>query len=275
MITKHKSGQAALIIVIVTMVTALGVAVSSITQSNLNLKETVYSTQATQAKACAEAGAERALAFLATDPTLTGGTPPIVNQLSTDVDAGGRPIYAIDGCTYTTTIRDYPCTGGTPSSCNGDVYIASLAENAVQEIKVKSGSSDVINIKFTTSNIPEASLAVYLYKASSVDRQMYHCGSNSSPSADFTNLTPDANGDCSTGNISTTGVTLVRLRPLYTSMSINVSGNGVSGTKSGYLIESKGSAGSVTRSVNVYRFLSQLPAAFDEAVVSLGTGELN
>ena len=272
MVTKHKSGQAALIIVIVTMVTALGVAVSSITQSNLNLKETVYSTQATQAKACAEAGAERALAYLALDPTLTLNGSGIFVQSSAD------PNSSIDNCTYTTDIKYYPCSASAyPSDplCNDEVYIASLAENAVQEIKVDGGVSDVINIKFTTSNIPEASLAVYLYTASSVDRKMYHCGSSSSPSADFTNLTPDANGDCSTGNISTTGVTLVRLRPLYTSMSINVSGTGVAGKTSGYLIEAKGSAGSVTRSVNVYRFLSQLPAAFDEAVVSLGNGELN
>ncbi len=274
MVTKHKSGQAALIIVIVTMVTALGVAVSSITQSNLNLKETVYSTQATQAKACAEAGAERALAFLAPDPTLTGvTTPPIVTQASTD-----DPAYAIDGCTYTTTIRDYPCTGGTPSSpsCNGQVYIASIAENAVQEIKVKDGS---IDITFTYGNLDESSLAVYLYKSSpsaSVDRKMYHCGSQSSPSGDFDTASKDTNtGKCTISGLPTTGVTLVRLRPLYTSMSINVSGTGVAGTKSGYLVETKGSAGSVTRSVNVYRFLSQLPAAFDEAVVSLGSAELN
>lgn len=268
---KHKSGQAALIIVIVTMVTALGIAVSSITQSNLNLKQTVYSTQATQAKACAEAGAERALASLAGDPTLT---PTIENQASTDTDGNGNPIYSVDGCIYTTTVKDYPCSG-IPPLCNDEVYIASLSENAVQQINVKSGNSDVINIKFTTSNIPKASLAVYLYKSDSVQRLMFHCGNSSDSPNEFTNKTPDANGDCSTGNISTTGVTLVRLRPLYTSMSLTVSGSGVAGTKSGYLIESKGSAGSVTRSVNVYRFLSQLPAAFDEAVVSLGNGELN
>lgn len=266
MIEQHKSGQAALIIVIVTMVTALGIAVSSVTQSNLNLKETVYSTQSTQAKACAEAGSERALAYLIDDPTIAG----TVTLSSADTNS------SIDGCTYTTVIKYYPCSDAADPLCNNEVYIASLAENAVQEIKVDSGGSDVIDIKFTTSNIPEASLAVYLYKTDSVDRKMYHCGSSSSPSADFTNLTPDANGACSTGNISTNGVTLVRLRPLYTSMSINISGSGVTGTTSGYLIKSKGSAGSVTRSVNVYRYYSQLPAVFDEAVVSLGDGvELN
>src|SRR3989344_563613 len=263
MMIKHKSGQAALIIVIVTMVTALGVAVSSVTQSNLNLKETVYSTQSTQAKACAEAGAERALAYLIGDPPLDGGTD---TQSSTDADAN----YAVDGCTYTTVIRDYPCSDvNDPLFCNDQVYIASLSENAVQEIKVNAGS---IGIEFTYGNIDEASLAVYLYKADSVDRKMYHCGSSNSPNADFDTASKDVNtGKCTISSLSTTGVTLVRLRPLYTSMSINVSGSGVAGTKSGYLIKSKGSAGSVSRSVNIYRYYSQLPAAFDEAVVSLGS----
>ena len=58
---KHKSGQAAFLIVTVVMVTILGVAVSTTYQSRQNLKDTVYSSQSEQSIACAEAGAERAL----------------------------------------------------------------------------------------------------------------------------------------------------------------------------------------------------------------------
>lgn len=271
MIAKHKSGQAALIIVIVTMVTALGVAVSSITQSNLNLKETVYSTQSTQALACAEAGSERALSYLIGDTVVAS---PAVNLASTESG------YEIEGCTYSVVIKDYPCDDIVNDPlCDNKVFIPSVSENSVQQVNTNSGSSDKVNIVFTNNGVAEASLAVYLYKSDSVERKMYHCGSSSdSPNADFTNLTPNSPpnaGTCTISNLSTTGVSLIRLRPLYTSMSITVSGTGIEGKKSGYIIESKGNSGSVQRNVSIYRFFGQLPSAFDEAVVSLGSGELN
>lgn len=263
MIVKHKSGQAALIIVIVTMVTALGVAVSSITQSNLNLKETVYSTQSDQAQACSEAGAERALAEISSAEK--DGNDPSPSLSSSESG------YEIDNCTYDVSIGDYPCSGG--GACNDSVFIPSLSENSVQQINVKDNKS--IDILFTNNSIAKASLAVYLYKDSSVQRLMYHCGNSIDAPNDFTSISPYASGVCSISGISTAGVKVVRFRPLYTSMSITVSGNGVSGTKSGYLIQSKGVSGSVQRNITIYRYFSQLPAVFDEAVVSLGGGQLN
>ncbi|PJC23995.1 hypothetical protein CO058_00380 [candidate division WWE3 bacterium CG_4_9_14_0_2_um_filter_35_11] len=266
MMIKHKSGQAALIIVIVTMVTALGVAISSITQSNLNLKETVYSTQSDQAQACSEAGSERALSEI-TSAEESGGSVP--TSLTTE-DTGD---YEIDNCTYNVTITNYPCSNSDPL-CDNKVFIPSLSENSVQQINVNSGSGKKIDIQFTNNSVVNASLAVYLYKSDSVQRLMYHCGSPSDAPNDFTSLSP-TNGVCTISDLSTVGVSLVRFRPLYTSMSITVSDTGVEGTQSGYLIQSKGISGSVQRNIAVYRYFSQLPSVFDEAVVSLGNVELN
>lgn len=265
MITKHKSGQAALIIVVVTMVTALGVAVSSITQSNLNLKETVYSTQSDQAQACSEAGAERALAEIASAESAGGNVASTL--LSTD--AG----YEIDNCAYNVSIQSYPCNSSDPL-CNNKVFIPSLSENSVQQVNVNNGSGKKIDIQFTNNSVAKASLAVYLYKSASVDRKMYHCGNSSDASNDFTTINP-SNGVCTISDLSTVGVDIVRFRPLYTSMSITVSDTGVEGKQSGYLVQSKGTSGSVQRTISIYRYFSQLPAVFDEAVVSLGNGELN
>ena len=253
----HKSGQAALIIVIVTMVTALGIAVSSATQTSINLRETVYSTQSAQALACAESGAERALGEFTND---TAGATSLSSN-----DNG----YAIEGCTYSTSIQSYPCTNVNIDACNGDVFIPNLDENAVQEIKVDSASGKEIDITFNNNGEQKASLAVYLYKSASVDRKIYHCGTDS-PNSDFDTL--GSGSECTASNISTQDVNVVRLRPLYTNMAITISGSGV--TSTGHLIESIGTAGTVQRNIVVYRFNSKLPAVFDEAVVSFGSGTL-
>lgn len=54
----HKSGQVILILVIVTMISALGVGISLVSRSVTSERETVYTVQNDQAFSCAEAGIE-------------------------------------------------------------------------------------------------------------------------------------------------------------------------------------------------------------------------
>lgn len=253
-----KSGQTALILVIVTMVTVLGIGVASSTQSNINLRNTVYSTQSEQALACAEAGAEKSIGLLTLeDPSgdgvvdLASGGP--INSNNTDVDLGS--------CTYSYTVEEYPAG-------SGELIIPKLQENTVQELKFSpSGSVPSLNIVVTplSTTSPKVAMAVYVYTTNATTplvRSFYRIRSNDGNPSEFQ--------DATSGTISLpipNGARYIRLRPLYSDVSIRIPNYP---NPTGFRIESTGNAGIVQRVVEVYRFNSQLPAAFDEAVVMLG-----
>jgi len=246
MINKHKSGQAAFLIVTVVMVTILGVAVSTTYQARQNLKDTVYSSQSEQSVACAEAGAERALVYqdVQDEKELTQNVP----LLSTESG------YNLTDCVYTATITNMPDSTHV-------IDIPLIPENSVQQLIVDNNSE--FDIKFGPSN---SALAVYLYDSQNsgkVDRKFYECGTT--PSTDFEHLDPDGLDTCSIANLSiSSGSGVVRVRPLYADLNV-IFLDYTSNT--GHLITSVGKSGGAERTVIVRKFFSQMPDGFDEAVV--------
>lgn len=261
---RNKSGQAAIVIVVVTMMTILGVAVATSSQSRVNLRDTVYSTQAEQAIGCAESGVEVALV----DPELQG---------ETELSSGGKTVSSdedpsksiLGGCDrYTTVIYNYP--EDVPNG-NGEVVIPNLTENDVQQLNISAYSSgDEIEIRFrAVENDTNSALGVYQYHSDNqVERVFLYCGNDGEPD-DFVQLSPGAEGICTYEiDVLGSGSRYLRFRSLLTSNSIsipNFEGN------TGYFIDSRGVSGPVERVINVYRFYSQMPASFDEAVVSYGS----
>lgn len=241
-INTARKGQTSIILIIVTMVTILGIGASSATRSKVNLREAVNSTQSVQALSCAESGAEIALA----DSDVNDNT-----ELASEKNASAT----LSNCNYSYTIKNYP---------QGDkqVLIPNIQENSAHQL-VHDGGDDDIDIKFKpVSSNSKASLAIYMYKDNEVIRRFINCGT-SKPSSDFEQLSPSG-GVCTLSNLNIEDVKVLRLRPLYSDMEIVVEDYP---TKTGYLIESEGMAGSVSRQVSVYRFYSQLPDGFDEAVI--------
>ena len=253
---QKKSGQTALILVVVTMVTVLGIGVASSTQSNLDLKNTVYSSQSEQALACAEAGAEFGLAQISSqDADLSGDWDPT----STNGGSATDQNIANQECLYSYTI----------TKPTGTINIPKLEQNMTQELKYSSSSNT--NITFTVTAIDvdanhrgEAGLAVYLYKKdgsnnTSVERKFYYLGNGSTPD-DFIDV------NSGTFNIDVSSqVKAIRIRAINSDLSINIGNNYPTPTH--YFISSTGTAGVVSRTIQVYRFFSQLPGVFDEVIV--------
>lgn len=254
-----KSGQTALILVIVTMVTVLGIGVASSTQSNINLRNTVYSTQSEQALACAEAGAEKAIGLLTQkDPSGDGNVNLAdVNTANSDVDLGS--------CTYTYNVAAYPDTSGGAT----ELKIPKLQENTVQELKYTNASAGTLTINVgVLSSSPKAAIAVYVYTSEPSQplvRNFYRLKSNDGTPTEFQSANPSGSGYTFSLSIPA-NTKYIRLRPLYSDLSITIPNYP---NPSGFKIDSTGNAGVVQRVVEVYRFNSQLPTAFDEAVVML------
>src|SRR3990167_7949625 len=99
-----RSGQVAIILVVITMMTVLGVAVSTSTQSDIELKDTVYSAQSTKALECAQAAVERALV----DSDVVGEGAISIPPKNIDDSATGANLA---GCDYKATINNYPGSG--------------------------------------------------------------------------------------------------------------------------------------------------------------------
>jgi hypothetical protein len=280
--TKHKSGQATIVIVVVTMITVLGVAVASSSQSRINLRDTVYSTQTLQALSCAEAGVDRALV----SDGIQQEEPLAVNGSLDPLDSSSDSAYAIEGCDgYHVDIRRYPWRNDVP------VTVPNLPENAVQEFRTGSFSDEDKAIKFLpTEENSNVAIAVYDYYVDGgeekVDRQMVFCNVNGSfdPSSapeDFIEINTDPTETiileddegteipnvCSYPFRRHNGSVAMRVRPLYSDIVLQV--DDYEG-QAGYQIISDGTSGEVERNVVVIRFLSQLSGAFDEAIVAGG-----
>src|SRR3990167_8057697 len=246
--TKHKSGAAALILVVLTMVTVLGIAVTSASQSTINLRDAAYSTQNDQALACAQAGIEIGLANTNEDNDSFEET----KLLSYD----GR-----DLCTYDVQSGSMP---------DGTKVIPAhvVKENLTQQYNT-GGSNDTITIEFKPLGSDEkASIAVYLYDlqgGNELTRQMIYCYRGGSlPPDDFERKTANGDGVCSL-NVPLKKAAYLRIRPLYTDMQIRITNFP---SQTGWEIVSVGTAGKSRRTIKAYKFYSQLPAAFDEAIVS-------
>ncbi len=281
LIKQHKSGQATIVLIVVTMMTVLGVAVASSSQSRINLRDTVYSTQSVQALSCAEAGADRALV----DSTVAGDQVLNPSPKTITSDAGS---YAVEGCDgYNTQIANYPSTNP------GKVTILSVPEGNTQEFNITGftgGSGVTKEIRFKSNNpTVNSAVAVYVYSgtvtAPVVTRTMLFCNdsqSNQMPQ-DFTNVTATSTITLDDGTTTVdhacaysvpipSGPIVMRVRPLYADVLFQVPSFQGS---TGYKITSNGTSGQVQRTVTVTRFYGQLSGAFDEAIVSGETIEDN
>ena len=257
-----KSGQTALILVIVTMVTVLGIGVASSTQSNINLRNTVYSTQSEQSLSCAEAGAEKAVGLITSlDPGGNGLTPANISTVNDVSNSEGGLPESNPNCTYNYSVAEYPAGG------SGEVKIPKLQENTVQELRY-TGNGPSLTVQVTPlSNASKSSVAIYVYSAGvpSLQRSFYFVGTDSANR-------PEGFNDVSGAGPRTINLPVgpntryIRIRPLYSDISVTIPN--FQG-QTGFFIQSTGKAGIVERVVEAYRFLSQLPAAFDEAVVML------
>jgi hypothetical protein len=256
---EKKSGQATLIIIMVTLAAVVGVAATSSTQTSFSLKNTVYGVQSEQALACAEAGAEKALGIYRENDNETGGTQIIEDTL--------------DGsdCRYETNISDYP-------GADGKFSIPRLSENSVIQIKISQDLSDaeieeLIPVNASYSGVIDGAIAIYVYDPVAalpkVTRRMVHCG-NTSITKDFENgnfrSTEKLCGDISLGALKSGSI--LRIRALNNDFKVNFNGfnTGTNGMGVGNYIESTGYSGTVQRKVKVYRFYRQLPDFFDEAI---------
>ena len=280
LIKQHKSGQATIVLIVVTMMTVLGVAVASSSQSRINLRDTVYSTQSVQALSCAEAGADRALvdSSITSDQVLSPSPKTIA---STD----GSGSYTVEGCDgYQTQIANYP------TSNPGKVTILSIPEGNTQEFNISgfTGTSKEIRFKSNDPTVNSA-VAVYVYSGSAaapvVSRTMIFCNDNQSNQApqDFTEVTSTStitlddgtttlDHACATNITIPSGPIVMRVRPLFADVLFQVPS--FQGT-TGYKVTSNGTSGQVQRTVTVTRFYGQLSGAFDEAIVSGETIEDN
>lgn len=254
---EKKSGQATLIIIMVTLAAVVGVAATSSTQTSFSLRNTVYGVQSEQALACAEAGAERVLG------EFTNNDDPIGNPISRSDTLQGSE------CEYVATISDYP-------DDSGNFTVPRLNENSVIQFKVSQSISNprIDNLTLLNTGSNSGQIAIYVYdrslSAPDMTRRMIHCGSGSAPT-DFETASYSG-GSCSNISIGSLNAgSVVRIRALNNDVTLNLTGftNGGSRVPVGNYIQSTGKSGTVERKVEVYRFYRQLPDFFDEAVAVL------
>lgn len=257
---QNKSGQATLIIVMVTLAAVVGVAATSSTQSSFSLRNTVYGIQSEQALACAEAGAEKILGiYKDNDDPINGGTDNIQGTLQ-----GSE-------CEYLTSISDYPDN-------SGQFTVSRLNENSVIELKISREISapeieELIPLNQDSGGSYTGQIALYIYSkdfpAPYFQRRMINCGDTASPT-DFENgnFRSDEKlcGDISLGSVPAGSI--IRIRALNNDFTLNFSGftNNGAGVPVGNYILSSGKSGSVERKIKVYRFYRQMSDFFDEAV---------
>lgn len=256
---EKKSGQATLIIIMVTLAAVVGVAATSSTQTSFSLRNTVYGVQSEQALACAEAGAEKALGTYRENDNETGGT-----QIFEDTLDGSD-------CRYETQVSDYP-------GSDGKFTIPRLNENSVIQLKISQNLSsaeieELIPLNTSNSGTIDGGIAIYVYDPSAslpkVTRRMIHCG-DTSTTKDFENgnfrSAEKLCGDISLGSLNTGSI--LRIRALNNDFKVNFAGfnTGSDGMAVGNFIQSTGFSGNVQRKVSVYRFYRQLPDFFDEAI---------
>lgn len=260
---EKKSGQATLIIIMVTLAAVVGVAATSSTQTSFSLRNTVYGVQSEQALACAEAGAEKVLGeFTDKDDPISGGTTSRSDKLP-----GSE-------CTYSVNISDYPDDSGA-------FTIPRLNENTVIQLKISKQITsaeieELIPLNEESNGTYKGGIAVYVYSGDfsipKLTRRMIHCGDTSMPE-DFENGN-FRNGEKLCGDISLGTLpagSILRIRALDNDFTLNFAGflNGGTRVPVGNYIESEGRSGTVQRKVKVYRFYRQLPDFFDEAVAVL------
>lgn len=264
--SRNKSGQAAIVIVVVTMMTVLGIAVATSTRSRINLRDTVYSTQSEQALSCAEAGMDRALVDdrLSSETSITNG-----EELASSEEAQ----YKLGGCDgYKVVGYNYPFGSANDLGIPQEVAdVSKLSVNEVQQFVI--GGDNKVDIKFfALDQSQQADLAVYRYKDGTVLRTAYRCSNNTVEDFDDLIAAPeDLTGDgededvCTVNGLDTTDVSYLRVRALNADLFLRI---GDISTPNGYFLVSTGTAGGVKRHIYVYRYFAQLPSAFDEAMVS-------
>jgi hypothetical protein len=254
---KKKSGQAALIIVMVTMAAILGIGASTATQSNINLKDTVYGVQSEQALSCAEGGAEKGVGKYSNNdnPIVSGVDVFPTENLNSATDSN---------CTINVRVSNYPLGDGI-------INIPFLGQNKSQQLDITRslGNARIASIE-PQNGTTEVDFAVYVYRKATdrVFRQMYHCGGGSTPK-DFIAACGDIQLRWIAGAASLDVGDIVRIRVIKNAGEFSLSGftSGGSSASVGYLVESEGTVGSVRRKASVIRFYRQLPAFFDEALV--------
>lgn len=266
--SNKKSGQAALILVIVTMVTVLGIGIASSTQSTISLRDSVYSTQSEQALACAEAGAEYSIGVITSKDYYGVGSYDPEEPNSDGKGIGYLPCES-GSCVLSTPPLKYDCSfeydiNSYPGADNV-VEFSKINENTVQELNFKSSNSNTnlgINVNIVGGNSEKAALAVYSYRDTDtgyqVQRDFYYFGTGSVPTG--------YKSSSSTITIPSKTVA-IRIRPIYADLSVKFT-NYPTDVSVAYSVTSIGRAGPVRRQMEAFRYLNQLPASFDEAVVT-------
>lgn len=266
-------GQTLVIILLGTSV-ALTVALAVSVRTISTLKQTTTSSQAQQALAAAEAGAEVALGYLK-DGTCTQANLAACNISTPIVLSGSSTQYSV-------------LTTATGSST--DPYLMDLAKDNTQEVKIGPSTVSSANICWWDPNLDGTettnALEVIYVNDSGVMTKYAYNGVGPSPANGFTStpigptqVTIPSNGkkinfnrcqnNVSVGYSDPTKTRILRLKAFYSSFSATVVPNN-SLPAQGFQITSTGqtSDGSVKKAVRVTKSLPSLPGIFDFAIYS-------
>lgn len=251
-----KPGIATLVAVTIVMFTSLLVGLAVSQRAGSGIRRSTYTGQTDQAFACATSGVESALLCI-TNEEKAGRDPATCAQ--TDID--------LTSCKYKYTVRKL-----TDDAVNIDL----LEKDSVQQLDV-SGRSN-ITLEFGINNADDSNPGLevsYIYKNGSayeMKKFAYLCpiggASKTHNSMSGFDSLPVSSSKCSkTITLDNKSPAIVRIRPYFADINLKVSGLGTTNMQ-GYSVSSSGTAGTVTRNVEVLRMSPQLPAIFDYVLYS-------
>lgn len=264
----YKSGQATLLAILIISAVAIVTAVGVATRQNIGVRRTTYTSQTDQAFGCANSGVDKAM--LCIKNAEEAGDDPLTTCGEADVALQDEDSAEI--CKYTYTVSDLLPDGGS-------ISLAKLPRDAVQQFAAVPNSTLKIEFSKFSDDLPDVGLEVTVaYQESGgntgVEKVLKYCGEAPNTTSGFDEETPDATTNvCSFDmSLSSMGIpagaeTIVRIRPYYGSVVLDVSGL-PDGVSQGYLISSHGVSGTVQRNIEVMRMNPQLPAIFDYVLYS-------
>ena len=234
----------------------VGLAVSQ--RAGSGIRRSTYTGQTDQAFSCATSGVEDAL-LCVTDKEKAGQDP------TTCV----KPPQDLTSCSYSYTVSSLTDTS---------ITIDLLEKDSVQQFNVAGDASVKVTWGVNSSGGEKPGIEIsYVYKngtAFEMKKSAYICNgipntSDHSPTpTGFTSSTAVSEKCSQTITLgSTNSPAVLRIRPFFSDVSLTV--GGLSGSNSqGYKINSQGTAGTVTRNIEVLRMNPQLPAIFDYVLYS-------
>ena len=257
-LNQKKPGVATLAAVTIVMFTSLLVGLAVSQRAGSGIRRSTYTGQTDQAFSCATSGVEDAL-LCVTNEEKAGGDP-------TSCSASNTPLSS---CSYSYTVSNLVDTTLT---------IDLLEKDTVQQFNVSGDSTVNVTWGVNSSGGEKPGIEIsYIYKNGTdyeMKKSAYICNGITSTS----DHSPSPTGFSSSTAISekcsetiTLGAAnspaVLRIRPFFSDISLSTSG--LSGSNSqGYKIASQGTAGTVTRNIEVLRMNPQLPAIFDYVLYS-------